>query len=264
MFAGTLLFGLGCLSLSIQDSLGAELPRLWIIGDSTVRNGSGKGDNGQWGWGDKLAPHFDASQITLVNRAIGGRSSRTFLTDGRWEAILSEAKSGDYLLIQFGHNDPAPINDETRARGTIPGIGEESQEIDNLLTKKRETVHTFGWYLRKYVREAKAKGIQPVLCTYVPRCPRPGQAWPVKAEMASYRLWTKQVAEEEKAHWIDLFGLVEEEYLLLAQEEIKKRYFCDADFTHTNEAGAELNVACLVKAIRALPMHPLRGFLLKG
>lgn len=236
------------------------LPRLWIVGDSTVKNGSGKGENGQWGWGDKLGPHFDLSRIAIMNRAIGGRSSRTFLTDGRWDAILQEARSGDFLLIQFGHNDPAPINDQTRARGTIPGIGEEVVEIDNLLTKKKETVRTFGWYLRKYVRDAKDKGVQPILCTYIPRCPRPGHPWPLKAEAASYRHWTKQVAEQEKVPCLDLFGLIEAEYLGMTQEEIKTRYFCKEDFTHTNQEGAERNAHHLVEGLRAF-RHPLAALL---
>lgn len=261
MLAGTILFGLGCLSLSIQDSGASGLPKLWIIGDSTVKNGSGKGEGGQWGWGDKLAPHFDPARITIMNRAIGGRSSRTFLTDGRWEAILKEARTGDFLLIQFGHNDPGPINDETRARGTIPGIGEDTQEIDNLLTKKKETIHTFGWYLRRYVREAKKAGILPILCTYVPRCPRPGQVWPTKSDPTSYRLWTMQVAEQEEVPCLDLFGLIEADYLQMSQEEIKTRFFCEADFTHTSGEGAERNARHLVQGLKRLQNHPLACYL---
>ena len=249
-------------SLAGQGAEQARLPCLWIIGDSTVRNGGGKGDNGQWGWGDRIGSHFDLTKIQIMNRAIGGRSSRTFLTDGRWDAVLAEAKPGDFLLVQFGHNDPAAVNDDSRARGTIPGIGEETLEIDNLLTKKKETVHSFGWYLRKYVREATEKGMHPILCTYVPRCPRPGQPWPVKSDPASYRLWAQQTAETTKAPCIDLYGLAEQAYLTLRQDEIKSKYFCEADFTHTNLEGAELNASLVVKGIRGIPDHALKGFLL--
>lgn len=239
----------------------AEKPKLWIIGDSTVRNGGGKGDNGQWGWGDRIGQYFDPEKIEVVNRAIGGRSSRTYQTDGRWDAILKEAHPGDFVLMQFGHNDPGAVNDDTRARGTLRGIGEETEEIDNLLTKKHEVVHTFGWYMRRFIRDAKAARMNPIVCSYVPRCPRPGQPWPVTLEPTSYRLWAQQVAQQEGAAYVDLFGLVIREHAKLTPEEIKSRFFCDADYTHSNLAGAELNAAKVVEGIRGLGNHSLADYL---
>ncbi len=67
----------------------------------------------------------------------------------------------DYVIIQFGHNDSGALNDATLARGSLPGLGEETQEIDNQLTKQHETIHTFGWYMRKMIADAKAKGASP-------------------------------------------------------------------------------------------------------
>lgn len=239
------------------------IPTLWIIGDSTVRNGNGTGGNDQWGWGDPIAKRFDAKRIRVVNRAIGGRSSRTFLTEGRWDAILNEAKVGDFVLIQFGHNDAGAINDDSRARGTIRGIGEEKEEIDNLLTKKRETVHTYGWYLRYYVRTARAKGVIPILVSYVPRCPRPGETPQPNPEPTSYRLWAQQVAQSENTGYLDLYARVWVEYVKLKPEEIKTRYFCAMDFTHTNLAGAELNASKVVDGIRDLTRSPLKDYLVE-
>jgi lysophospholipase L1-like esterase len=57
------------------------------------------------GWGDSLAAYFDESKINVLNRARAGRSARTFLTEGLWDKLLAEMKTGDYVLIQFGHND---------------------------------------------------------------------------------------------------------------------------------------------------------------
>src|SRR5215213_5698897 len=64
-------------------------PTLYLIGDSTVRNGDGTGRNGQWGWGSYIAGYFDTGKISVQNHAMGGRSSRTFITEGRWEAIMT-------------------------------------------------------------------------------------------------------------------------------------------------------------------------------
>src|SRR6187431_1254174 len=98
-------------------------PVLYIIGDSTVRNGDGSGRNGQWGWGSVIDPFFDTSKISISNQALGGRSSRTFITEGRWDKVLATLQKGDYVMMQFGHNDASPLDDTARARGTIKGVG---------------------------------------------------------------------------------------------------------------------------------------------
>lgn len=145
------------------------LPSLFLIGDSTVRNGQGNGSNGQWGWGEPLAAYFDPAKINVVNRAVGGLSSRTYLTGGFWDQVKPMLKRGDFVLMQFGHNDASAVNDTSRARRTIRGVGAETQEIDNLLTKQHEVVHTYGWYLRKFIADARAAGATPLVCSPVPR-----------------------------------------------------------------------------------------------
>jgi lysophospholipase L1-like esterase len=142
-----LMCGIFAAAVFAQQPAQKPKPTLFIIGDSTVHNSS----TGLQGWGDVIASSFDANRITVENRARGGRSSRTFQTEGLWDQVLAEVKAGDFVLIQFGHNDGGPINDATRARGSLRGVGPEAEEIDNLLTKKREVVHTFGWYMRKYI-----------------------------------------------------------------------------------------------------------------
>jgi len=149
-----------------RDVVGKEprsaliVPTLYLIGDSTVRNGKGDGANGQWGWGEPLVEYFDSRKISVINSALGGRSSRTYITGGQWERVRSQLRNGDFVIIQFGHNDSSAINDDSRARGTIRGTGEESERIDNLLTHEPEVVHSFGWYMRRYVRETREKGRQ--------------------------------------------------------------------------------------------------------
>jgi lysophospholipase L1-like esterase len=234
------------------------LPTLFIVGDSTVRNGT----KGQQGWGDPIAELFDRSRINVVNRARGGRSSRTFQTEGLWEAVLAEMKPGDFVLIQFGHNDGAPLEDAQRARGTIRGTGEESREIYNPIMKKQEVVHTYGWYMRKYVRDAKAKGATPIVLSYIPRCPRPVDP-PIDAGAAptSYALWAKQSAEAEGAPFIDLYGLIAKHYATMTPQQIKDKYFTPADFTHTSAAGAKRNAEAVVEGIRGLKDVALGGYL---
>jgi rhamnogalacturonan acetylesterase len=131
-----------------------EKPTLFFIGDSTVKNGKGDGGGNMWGWGDLMAPLFDTAKIKLENDALGGTSSRTFLTKGLWDKVLAKIKKGDYLIMQFGHNDNGALDDTSRARGTIKGVGDSTKEIYNPITKQQEVVHTYGWYLSKFVNDA--------------------------------------------------------------------------------------------------------------
>lgn len=226
-----------------------ELPTLWIIGDSTARNGNADGV----GWGEVIAQHFDTERIRVQNKAIGGRSSRTFRTEGRWAKVIEEAKPGDFVLMQFGHNDPIAPDDPERPRGTLRGVGDETVEIIHPHTGEPEIVHTFGWYMRQYIREAKEKGMVPIVCSYIPRAPRKGQT--PNPELSSYALYAQQVAVQDGAAFIDLYGRVARDYVSLEAEtphSVKEQFFVggDRDYTHTNRAGAERNAQHVVDGIR--------------
>ena len=145
--------------LGLKPPANPKLPTLFLVGDSTVRNGHGDGAGGQWGWGEPLAGFFDTSKINVDNRALGGRSSRSYIMENEWAETLAFVKPGDVILFQWGHNDDGPLDDPARARGTIHGIGDETKEIENPILKIHETVHTYGWYLRKYVAVTLAKGL---------------------------------------------------------------------------------------------------------
>jgi rhamnogalacturonan acetylesterase len=232
-----------------------EKPVLYIIGDSTVRNGDGTGRNNQWGWGTVIDPHFDTTKISVRNLAIGGRSSRTFITDGRWDKILETLHEGDFVIMQFGHNDASPLDDTARARGTIKGIGMDSVEIYNPIRKMKEMVHSYGWYMRKYVNEAKAKGAVPIVCSPVPR-----DNWKDgKISRTEYTGWAKQIAEENGAYFIDLNDRIAVAYEQM--DTAKVNGFFPADHTHTNKEGAELNAQKVVEGIKDLKKCKLKNYL---
>jgi lysophospholipase L1-like esterase len=233
------------------------LPTLWLIGDSTVRNGHGDGSNGQWGWGEPLVGLFDATRINVVNRALGGTSSRTFLTQGLWNGVLKQLRPGDFVVMQFGHNDNGPLDDKDRARGTLPGIGGESREIENPITKQHETVHTYGWYLRKFIAEARAKGATPIVCSLIPR-----KTWKdgrIERNSTTYQKWAAQVAAAEKTGYIDLNEKIAARYDALGPEKVEPLF--GDPHTHTSRAGAELNAEVVVEGVRALEDKRLAGYL---
>ena len=117
----------------------------------------------------KLARFSIPPKINVVNRAIGGRSTRTFITDGRWDKILTELKPGDFVLVQFGHNDSGDYKDpKAKGRPSIRSEGEETAEAIKADLKTMETIHSFGWYMRKYATDAKARGATVILLSMVP------------------------------------------------------------------------------------------------
>lgn len=232
-------------------------PVFYIIGDSTVRNGDGLGKNNQMGWGSLIDAWFDTAKISISNQAIGGRSSRTFITEGRWDKIMATIKKGDYVIMQFGHNDSGALDDTARARGTIKGIGQDSTEIYNPIRKVKEVVHTYGWYMRKYIRETKANGAIAIVCSPIPR--NDWKDGKVIQSTESYTKWAMQVAQEEGAYFINLNKLIAEKYEELGAEKVKT--FFPADHTHTNMDGARLNAEIVVAAIRDIKPGKLKKYL---
>ena len=129
-------------------------PTLYIIGDSTVRN---QDSLGQRGWGSHIAKYLDTSKISVSNQAQAGRSTRTFIKEGRWDRVLSTLKPGDYVMMQFGHNEGSrPDTGRANYRGVFRGIGEDSVVL-TWRDGTKETVYSYGAYLKRFIRDVKAK-----------------------------------------------------------------------------------------------------------
>lgn len=228
-------------------------PVLYIIGDSTVRNTN----RPECGWGEMIGELLDTATIRVSNQAMAGRSTRTFIKEKRWEKVISAIQPGDFLIMQFGHNEGSrPDTSRAGYRGVLRGTGNDSVLLNwgDTLT---EVVHSYGWYLRKFVREAKAKGAIPVICSMIPR-----NQWTdgkVKRAGNDFGKWAREIAEQEGIAFVDLNSITADKYDTLGPEAVKG--FFPGDHTHTNEAGARLNAASVATGIRALPQHPLQAFL---
>lgn len=247
------------IAMSMLSFIGIQSrqPTLYLVGDSTVKNGQDKGDRDEWGWGSLVAAHLDTTSIQIRNCALGGTSTRTYRSKGLWDEVLKALKPGDFVVIQFGHNDGSPLDDTARARGTIKGIGDEQKEIYNPITKQLEVVHTYGWYLKQYIQEAKAKGAHVMICSPVPRNNfKDGKT--IRQE-DSYTQWAAQIATQEKVPFINLQDRVADEYDNLGEEEVAK-YFPN-DHTHTNSAGAQLNAKMFIQELRKMKKNDLTKFI---
>jgi rhamnogalacturonan acetylesterase len=231
-----------------------EKPTLYIIGDSTVRNTN----RPQCGWGEKVGDFFDTAQLAISNQAMAGRSTRTFIKEKRWEKVMSTIKKGDYLIMQFGHNEGSkPDTNKAGYRGVLKGIGEETVEL-TWPDSTKEIVHTYGWYIRKFITDAKSKGATPIVASMIPR----NQFVDGKVKRAGndYGKWAKEIAESEGVAFIDLNSITADKYDAMGPEKVKE--FFPGDHTHTNEAGATVNAASVTEGIKLLKNLGLNKYLL--
>jgi rhamnogalacturonan acetylesterase len=221
--------------------LNPALPTLFIIGDSTARN------QADLGWGDHLAALFDTSRINVANRAVAGRSYRTYINEGRLEKVLAEMKPGDYVFLQMGHNDGGDLGG-AKPRGDLKGIGEETKDVPQTsgpLAGQTETIHTYGWYARKYIADIRAKQAHPILLTLTIR-----NIWKdghIERDFG-YGDYIKQISGQEHVPLVDMATVEADKWEALGQE--KTAPFYPIDHTHTSSEGADLNAHSVATALR--------------
>ena len=222
-------------------------PVIFTIGDSTVKNKDADTKDSQWGWGSVLAEQFDTTKVTVENHAMAGRSARTFLDEGRWDKVYNALQPGDYVIMQFGHNDGGDIN-TGKARGEIHGAGPESKVYLMEKDGKYKVIYTYGWYIRKFITDAKEKGAIPIVLSHTPR--NKWEKGKIESNANSFGLWARQAAQQAGAYFIDLNAISGKKFQALGEGNTGE-YF-QGDHTHTSKAGARLNAASIAEGIRGL------------
>jgi rhamnogalacturonan acetylesterase len=232
--------------------LNPALPTVFIVGDSTARN------QADLGWGDHFAHYFDTTKINIANRARAGRSSRTFINEGAWDKVLAEMKPGDFVLLQMGHNDGGDLGG-AKPRGSIKGLSDESQQV-TLPDGHTETVYTYGWYMRKYIADTRAKKATPILLTLTIR-----NIWANDADGnlhierdMGYDATIRQLATEQQVTLVDMATVEADRLDALGPE--KTALLFPIDHTHTSAEGAERNAESVVIALRDAKL-PLTAYL---
>lgn len=238
-------------------------PRLFFTGDSTVKNAD-KEDDGMWGWASQAATVFDESKITLINAGRAGRSTRTFIKEGLWERVYDSLQPGDFVTIQFGHNDICPITD-AKGRGVIPGT-KDTLHVYHMDDGSYEVVYSFGWYLKKMIDDTREKGATPILVSLTPRNEWPGGK--IERRDDTYGKWYREVVEETGVEFIDMHNIsadfLDRKFAVRrlsddkekAREQIAKikeraGIYFKQDHTHASKLGAQMNAQSFAKGLRA-------------
>lgn len=241
-----------------------DLPTLFICGDSTAANENPR----QRGWGALLIDYFDTGKVNLVNYSQGGINFPGYYAS-RWPQVVAALKPGDFVVVELGHNG-----------GHLPGTGEETGPGWG---RGGGQVHTFGWYVRQFIRDARAKGATAIVSTTSTRYlwtnpnaefnPQNGSLISKKdnynpAEDRVERgmgdvmpdgrrtmlVWAEQVAREEKAPFVDHSGITADLYEKTGREVVGRYH---SDRTHTTTEGAAVNAETFIAGLKALSDMPL-------
>ncbi len=222
--------------------------KVYLIGDSTIAQ-KAKNKFPETGWGVPFTWFFNQN-ATVDNRAQNGRSTKSFINEGRWNAVLDSLKADDYVLIQFGHNDEIP----TKKNATTP-----SQFQDNL---------------RRYVNETRAKKANPILITPVARR-KFDEYGKVVDTHKEYAQLVRNIAEELQVPLIDLskesmnllqsFGEENSKLLFLHLDEKQNPNYPNGvkDDTHFSELGARYMAEIVGRELQKI-QSPLAGYLVNA
>ena len=148
--------------------------------------------------------------------------------------------------MQFGHNDGG--SPTTSYRASLKGNGDETREVENPNTHQKEVIQSYGWYLRKYIADTKAKGATPIVLSMVPR--NDWENGKVSRASQGYGKWALEAAQSQNALFLDLNEISARHYEALGQEKVKE--FFPQEHTHTNATGAELNARSVIEGLKGL------------
>ena len=231
------------LSFCISMSCLGQKTTIYTIGDSTMADKIKPNENPETGWCQVLPSFFDLNQVTIDNRAVNGRSTKSFIKEKRWDSVYNSLQPGDYVFIQFGHND-AKVADSTRY--TNPHT-------------------TYRHNLIRFVTETRAKGAIPILFSSIARRNFNEQGVLIGTH-GDYPLETRLVAQEYQVPFIDLeyfseqleqsYGVEKSKELHLFFKAGEHPYYPDgkSDDTHLSRKGATEIATIAVRELKKLDL----------
>ncbi|CAG8978857.1 hypothetical protein HYALB_00008512 [Hymenoscyphus albidus] len=214
------------------------VPTVWLAGDSTMALGGGGGVT--QGWGVYLP--YSLTGVKVVNKAIGGRSVRSFTDEDRFDAIAKDVVAGDIVIMEFGHNDGGSLTPTDNGRTACVGAGSET-----CTTAAGIVVQTYPTYLTNAAKLMTAKGAKVIICSPTPNNVCEGGTCSYSApRFTEYgRIAVKNVGSA--ASFVDHGLYVANRYIALGAAATNAFY--PTDHTHTSPAGADSVAGQFVKAL---------------
>ncbi|KAF2432401.1 SGNH hydrolase [Tothia fuscella] len=206
-------------------------PKLLLCSDSTAADYPKAGPNDWQGWGWFLREFLT---IPVVNLAVPGESTRSFIRTGKWANLLAQTAPGDFVVIEMGHNDN---NYGMEQAYTLLGVGNE------VMKSPFGEVRTFGWYLRTMIADVRSRGALPILSGRTA-----GNEWSGNQFVADYPFarWSEEVAREQRVEYLDHTKYSVRLFQAIGRD-ITARYYA-GDTVHNNAAGARCKFVITVVA----------------
>lgn len=237
-----LLLGLSAFSMAspVHEStkIAKRAPTLYLTGDSTMARGNSPID----GWGQYISKYLN---IAVVNKAIGGRSSRSYTNEGRFQEVANLVKAGDVVVIEFGHNDVgSPNGANDNGRSVCGGAGTEVCTSG----KTGEKVYTFVFYVIQAAKLFTAKGATVVLSSHTPNnLWISGTFTPGHDRFIGYQVTARNALASSAVTFVDHYEAVVKGYKKLGAAGTNAFY--PTDHKHTNPAGADFSAQAFAQAI---------------
>ncbi|PPQ73100.1 hypothetical protein CVT24_009436 [Panaeolus cyanescens] len=221
---------------------------VYLAGDSTMAKGGG-GFTGSDGWGQYLGQFLN---IPVVNMAIGGRSARSFTEEGRFNTIINTVKSGDFVVIEFGHNDGS-AGAVDNGRQSAVGDGYDTTAIVTKSDGSTVLIHSFPYYVQNAINALKAKGAIVISSSQTPN-----NTWENGVIAAPPRFvgYAQIVASRTGITYINHYAYVVQAFKRIGQNNVAA-YF-PVDHTHTTPAGANAVAVAFVRGLLC-SNNPLRS-----
>ncbi|KAL2061136.1 hypothetical protein VTL71DRAFT_7409 [Oculimacula yallundae] len=213
-------------------------PTIYLAGDSTMALGGGGAKTNGWG----VYFPFSVKNAKVVNAAIGGRSARSYTDEGRFTNLINKVVAGDYVVIEFGHNDGGSLSKTDNGRTACPGSGKET-----CTTPAGKVVQTYVTYLTNAAKALTAKGAKVIISSPTPNniCEGTTCGYTAPRFTAYGQLAAKNAGSS--ASFIDHGQYLANEYIRLDKKKVDTFY--PVDHTHTSPEGANVVAQTFVKAV---------------
>ncbi|TDL15680.1 SGNH hydrolase [Rickenella mellea] len=209
---------------------------LWLVGDSTMAKGGGGG--GTDGWGQYLSTYFN---IAIVNDAIAGTSARSYTTKGDFTKVFNQVKSGDWVIIEFGHNDGSSSPDDGTTDCAGNGYNTTCTVVDN---GQSVVIHTYNYYIQNAITTLAAKGVKTVVSSVTP-----DNIWPLGPGTGNRFVgYASLAASRTGADYVDHYDYVVQAFKALGETKVNT-FFPNNQHLHTSPAGAAVVAQAFVKGL---------------
>ncbi|PFH49803.1 carbohydrate esterase family 12 protein [Amanita thiersii Skay4041] len=211
---------------------------VYLAGDSTMAKGGG--GSGTEGWGQFLGQYLT---IPVVNRAIAGRSARSYTDEGRFDTLINTVHSGDFVIIEFGHNDGTSGAIDNGRQDAV-GDGYDTTAVVSTSNGTQIVIHTFPYYIQNAVNFFKAKGAIPIVSSQTP-----SNIWSNGIIGAGPRFvgYAQLSASRTGVTYVDHYDYVAQAYDKLGQTTVNTFY--PLDHTHTSPTGANVVAQAFVRGL---------------